>query len=139
MNHNIYNVHLLSGKIAQPGNGPFSLTGQPTACGTAREVGTFSHRLPADLLVANAQHRRYTEAIWNLPEGYLDEIQKPGFHTVKIFREMSKGNIDFLWSAHNNWAVSMPNLTRFLGKGDKTGVMDTFVVVNEVYPTLSTK
>lgn len=139
MNHNIYNIHLLSGKIAQPGNGPFSLTGQPSACGTAREVGTFSHRLPADLLVANAQHRRYTEAIWNLPEGYLDEIQKPGFHTVKIFREMSKGNIDFLWSAHNNWAVSMPNLTRFLGKGDKTGVMDTFVVVNEVYPTLSTK
>ncbi len=41
MNHNIYNIHLLSGKIAQPGCGPFSLTGQPTACGTAREVGTF--------------------------------------------------------------------------------------------------
>ena len=32
MNHCIYNVHLLSGKIAQPGCGPFSLTGQPTAC-----------------------------------------------------------------------------------------------------------
>ena len=91
MNHNIYNIHLLSGKIAQPGNGPFSLTGQPTACGTAREVGTFSHRLPADLLVANPQHRRYTEAIWNLPEGYLDDIQKPGFHTVKIFRELLQG------------------------------------------------
>ena len=139
MNHNIYNIHLLSGKIAQPGSGPFSLTGQPTACGTAREVGTFSHRLPADLLVANPQHRRYSEAIWNLPEGYLDEIQKPGFHTVKIFREMSKGNMDFLWSAHNNWAQSMPNLTRFLGRGDQKGVFDTFVVVNEVYPTLSTQ
>jgi len=75
MNHCIYNVHLLSGKIAQPGCGPFSLTGQPTACGTAREVGTFSHRLPADLLVANEQHRRYTEAIWDLPQGYLDEIK----------------------------------------------------------------
>lgn len=140
MNHNIYNIHLLSGKIAQPGNGPFSLTGQPSACGTAREVGTFSHRLPADLVVANPQHRRYTEAIWNLPEGYLDEIQKPGFHTVKIFREMSKGNMDFLWSAHNNWAVSMPNLTRFLGRGEENqGIFDTFIVVNEVYPTLSTK
>ena len=78
MNHCIYNVHLLSGKIAQPGCGPFSLTGQPTACGTAREVGTFSHRLPADLLVANEQHRRYTEAIWDLPQGYLDEIKAPG-------------------------------------------------------------
>ncbi len=137
MNHNIYNIHLLSGKIARPGCGPFSLTGQPSACGTAREVGTFSHRLPADLVVNNPQHRRYTEAIWNLPEGHLDAIQKPGFHTVKIFREMSKGNIDFLWTAHNNWAVSMPNLTRFLGYGDKKGINDTFVVVDEVYPTLS--
>ena len=140
MNHNIYNIHLLSGKIAQPGNGPFSLTGQPSACGTAREVGTFSHRLPADLLVANAQHRRYTEAIWNLPDGYLDAIQKPGFHTVKIFREMSKGNMDFIWSAHNNWAQSMPNLTRFLGHSDEyRGIYDTFIVVNEVYPTITTK
>lgn len=137
VNHNITNLHLLTGRIAQPGNCPFSLTGQPTACGTAREVGTFSHRLPADLVVANEQHRRYTEAIWNLPEGYLDEIQKPGYHTVKMFRELSKGGIGFLWSAHNNWAVSMPNLTRFLGKGDLTGINDAFIVVDEVYPTLS--
>ena len=61
------------------------------------------------------------------------------FHTVKIFRELSKGNIDFLWSAHNNWAVSLPNLTRFLGRGDKKGVFDAFVCVSEVYPTLSTQ
>lgn len=140
MNHNIYNAHLLAGKISQPGSGPFSLTGQPTACGTAREVGLFAHRLPADLVVANPQHRRYTEAIWDLPEGYLDEIAKPGFHTVKIFREMSKGNIDFLWSAANNWAVSLPNLTRFLGKAPEyKGIFDTFIVVNEVFPTLSTQ
>ena len=29
----IYNVHLLMGKISEPGNSPFSLTGQPSACG----------------------------------------------------------------------------------------------------------
>ena len=139
MNHNIYNIHLLTGKYAQPGCGAFSLTGQPTACGTAREVGTFSHRLPADLLVANAQHRRFTEAIWNLPSKYLDDIQVQGMHTVKIFQQMSNGNLDFLWTACNNWAVSMPNLTRYLGRSDKTGVFNTFIVVNEVYPTLSTQ
>jgi nitrate reductase NapA len=49
----LYNIHLLTGKIAKPGNSPFSLTGQPSACGTAREVGTFSHRLPADMVVTN--------------------------------------------------------------------------------------
>ncbi len=41
-NNLIYNIHLLTGKISEPGNSPFSLTGQPSACGTAREVGTFS-------------------------------------------------------------------------------------------------
>lgn len=137
MNHCIYNIHLLTGRYALPGDGAFSLTGQPTACGTAREVGTFSHRLPADLVVKNPDHRRYTEAIWDLPNGYLDAIETPGYHTVKMFRELSKGGIDFLWSAHNNWAVSMPNLTRFLGRGDLKGINDAFICVSEVYPTLS--
>ncbi len=41
----VYNLHLLTDKISTPGNSPFSLTGQPSACGTAREVGTFAHRL----------------------------------------------------------------------------------------------
>jgi nitrate reductase NapA len=62
MNNLIYNIHLLTGKIAKPGNGPFSLTGQPSACGTAREVGVFSHRLPADMVVKNPEHR--TQAIY---------------------------------------------------------------------------
>ncbi|MDP3036402.1 MAG: molybdopterin-dependent oxidoreductase, partial [Rhodocyclaceae bacterium] len=39
VNNMMYNVHLLVGKISEPGNSPFSLTGQPSACGTAREVG----------------------------------------------------------------------------------------------------
>lgn len=33
MNSLVYNIHLLTGKISKPGNGPFSLTGQPSACG----------------------------------------------------------------------------------------------------------
>ena len=141
VNHCIYNIHLLTGKIAKPGNGPFSLTGQPSACGTAREVGTFCHRLPADLVVNNEAHRRYSEAVWNLPEGYLEPISSPGYHTIKMFRELSNGGLDFFWSAHNNWAVSAPNLTRYLGRGaeDKKGIFDTFIVVSEVYPTLSTQ
>src|ERR1043166_8589658 len=36
-NNLVYNLHLLTGKISEPGNSPFSLTGQPSACGTARE------------------------------------------------------------------------------------------------------
>jgi nitrate reductase (cytochrome) len=60
-NNLVYNIHLLTGKISEPGNSPFSLTDQPSACGTAHEVGTFSHRLPADMLVANKDHRDKAE------------------------------------------------------------------------------
>ena len=70
-NNLVYNLHLLTGKIAEPGNSPFSLTGQPSACGTAREVGTFSHRLPADMVVTNKEHRDKAEKIWKLPEGTI--------------------------------------------------------------------
>ncbi|MEW9051498.1 MAG: nitrate reductase catalytic subunit NapA [Neobacillus sp.] len=140
MNNLIYNLHLLTGKISKPGNGPFSLTGQPSACGTAREVGVFSHRLPADLVVKNPEHRRYTELIWNLPEGYLNPIEAPGMHTVKMFRELGNGNVKFLWSMSNNWAQTMPKLNRFRGKdADGKGVIDGFIVVSEVYPTRSTE
>ncbi|HHO69723.1 MAG TPA: twin-arginine translocation signal domain-containing protein, partial [Gammaproteobacteria bacterium] len=62
----VYNVHLLMGKISEPGNSPFSLTGQPSACGTAREVGTFAHRLPADYVVFKKPHRDFAERIWKL-------------------------------------------------------------------------
>ncbi|WP_409972654.1 molybdopterin-dependent oxidoreductase [Bacillus sp. Bva_UNVM-123] len=140
INNLVYNIHLLTGKISKPGSGPFSLTGQPSACGTAREVGVFSHRLPADMVVANPEHRRYTEMIWKLPKGYLDPIEKPGYHTVKMFRELGNGNVKFLWSMSNNWGQTMPKLNRYRGKdADGKGVIDGFIVVSEVYPTKSTE
>ncbi len=67
VNEQAYMVHLLTGKQAKPGSGAFSLTGQPSACGTAREVGTFSHRLPADRTVDNPEHRAHAEEHWKLP------------------------------------------------------------------------
>ena len=80
VNSNMYNVHLLVGKISEPGNGPFSLTGQPSACGTAREVGTFAHRLPADMVVMKPEHRAIAEKIWQLPEGTINP--NIGYHAV---------------------------------------------------------
>ena len=74
-NNLVYNIHLLTGKISTPGNSPFSLTGQPSACGTAREVGTFSHRLPADMVVKNPKHRAIAEKIWQLPEKIIIPIR----------------------------------------------------------------
>lgn len=96
----VYNLHLLTGKIATPGNSPFSLTGQPSACGTAREVGTFAHRLPADMVVANPKHRAIAEKVWKLPEGTIPE--KPGFHAVQQDRMLKDGVLNCYWVQCNN-------------------------------------
>jgi nitrate reductase NapA len=99
-NNMVYNIHLLLGKIATPGNSPFSLTGQPSACGTAREVGTFSHRLPADMVVTNPEHRKTAETIWKLPEGTIPP--KPGYHAVEQNRALKDGRLNAYWVMVNN-------------------------------------
>ena len=99
-NNLVYNLHLLTGKISEPGNSPFSLTGQPSACGTAREVGTFSHRLPADMVVTNPEHRANAEEIWKLPEGTIPA--KPGYHAVLQNRMLKDGKLNAYWVQVNN-------------------------------------
>jgi nitrate reductase NapA len=93
----VYNIHLLTGKISEPGNSPFSLTGQPSACGTAREVGTFAHRLPADMVVTNPEHRKHTEELWRLPEGTIPD--KVGFHAVAAGPDAEGRQAQFLLGA----------------------------------------
>ena len=100
VNNLIYNIHLLTGKIATPGNSPFSLTGQPSACGTAREVGTFAHRLPADMVVANPEHRAKAEKIWKLPEGTIPA--KPGYHAVLQSRMLKDSKLKVYWTQVTN-------------------------------------
>ena len=54
INRLVHSVHLLSGHFGRPGDAPTSLTGQPSACGTVREVGTLCHLLPGGRMIANA-------------------------------------------------------------------------------------
>ncbi|MBK5913656.1 nitrate reductase catalytic subunit NapA [Rhodocyclus purpureus] len=133
VNNMIYNVHLLTGKISTPGCGPFSLTGQPSACGTAREVGTFSHRLPADMMVANPEHRKHAEEIWQLPEGTIPE--KPGYHAVAMARALKDSKVKVYWQQCNNNMQAGPNINEELYPGWRNP--DTFIVVSDPYPTVS--
>ncbi len=132
MNNLINNLHLLTGKISRPGDGPFSLTGQPSACGTAREVGTFSHRLPADMVVTNPEHRKKAEQIWGLPEGTIPD--KPGHHTLDMFRAFARGEIRVMWVQTTNPWVTIPNLHRI----DRKPGDGRFLVVSDIYPTPTT-
>ena len=132
MNNLITNLHLLTGKISRPGNNPFSLTGQPSACGTVREVGTLADRLPADMNVTKPEHREKAEKIWNLPPGTIPE--KPGYHTVDMFRAFMRGDLKVLWVQTTNPWVSLPNLARYQREPND----GKFLVVSEIYPTPST-
>jgi nitrate reductase NapA len=134
VNEQAYMVHLLLGKQAMPGNGAFSLTGQPSACGTAREVGTFAHRLPADMVVFNPKHRTRAEKIWKLPANTLNP--KVGSHIVKIMRDLEDGNIKFAWVQVNNPFQATANANHWIKAARE---MDNFIVVSDPYPTISAK
>lgn len=133
MNSLVYNIHLLTGKISQPGNNPFSLTGQPSACGTAREVGTFSHRLPADMVVTNPLHRQKAEQIWKVPAGTIPA--KPGFHAILQDRKLHDGVINAYWIMCNNNMQAGPNLNEDRLPGYRNP--DNFIVCSDPYPTVT--
>ena len=132
MNNLITDLHLITGKISRPGNNPFSITGQPSACGTVREVGTLANRLPADMVVTNPEHRAKAEKVWGLEPGTIPA--KPGYHTVDLFRAWARGDVKAMWVQTTNPWVTMPNLNR-IGRnwGD-----DRFLVVSDIYPTPTT-
>ncbi len=133
-NNLVYNLHLLTGKISTPGNSPFSLTGQPSACGTAREVGTFSHRLPADMVVANPKHRAEAERIWKLPAGTIPD--KPGYHAVLQNRMLKDGKLNCYWVQVNNNMQAAANLMQEGLPGYRNPA--NFIVVSDAYPTVTT-
>jgi len=132
-NNMVYNIHLLTGKIATPGNSPFSLTGQPSACGTAREVGTFSHRLPADMVVTNPKHRKTAEKIWKLPDGTIPD--KPGYHAVQQHRMLKDSKLNAYWVMVTNNMQASANMVEEGYPGYRNP--DNFIVVSDAYPTVT--
>ena len=134
VNEQAYMNHLLLGKQAHPGNGAFSLTGQPSACGTAREVGTFAHRLPADMVVANPEHRARAEDIWKLPANTLNP--KTGSHITKIMRDLEDGSVKWLWVQVCNPFQGTGNANHWIKAAREK---DNFIIVSDAYPGVSTK
>nr|Q56350.1 RecName: Full=Periplasmic nitrate reductase; Flags: Precursor [Paracoccus pantotrophus]CAA85346.1 periplasmic nitrate reductase large subunit [Paracoccus denitrificans] len=132
-NQMVYNLHLLTGKISEPGNSPFSLTGQASACGTARQVGTFRHRLPSDMTVTNPERRQDAEEIWRIPHGVIPE--QPGLHAVAQDRALHDGTLNFYWIQVNNNLQASPNNDGEAWPGYRNP--DNFIVVSDAYPTVT--
>jgi nitrate reductase NapA len=140
MNNLIHAIHLLSGHWGRPGDGPQSLTGQPSACGTVREVGTLSHALPGDLRVDIKEQAEKAEKLWNLPAGRINP--KPGHHTVLLWEKFctspeAGGDIDTLWVQVTNPGQTLPNLPKLFEA--KAKHKNKFLIVSDVYPTATTQ
>ncbi len=136
----VHGIHLLSGHFGKPGDAATSLTGQPSACGTAREVGTLCHLLPGGLAIANPEHRKHAEEHWNLAEGRI--AAKPGYHAVELFKRFNTptdqgGDITTIWVQVTNPGQTLPNLGRNFLK--KQNLSDKFLIVSDVYPTATTE
>ena len=129
-----YNVHFMLNKQAKPGSGAFSLTGQPSACGTAREVGTFCHRLPADMMVKNPKHRAKAEKVWGIPAGTLNGVGKQ--HIMAIHRQIEDGLIKFAWVNVCNAYQDSASASHWIKAARE---MDNFIVTSDGYPGISAK
>ena len=103
----ILNCHLASGRIGKPGQGPFSMTGQPNAMG-GREVGGLANMLACHLDIENPDHRHAVQNFWSAPT----IATRPGLKAVDLFEACAAGQIKALWIMSTNPAVSMPDADR---------------------------
>jgi assimilatory nitrate reductase catalytic subunit len=121
--NSIINCHLLSGRIGQPGMGPFSITGQPNAMG-GREVGGLANMLAAHLDLENATHRTLVQGYWNSPH----IAGKPGLKAVDLFDAVHDGRVKAIWIMATNPVVSLPDADKVRDALQRC----EFVVVSEL-------
>ncbi len=115
----ILNCHLATGRIGQPGMGPFSVTGQPNAMG-GREVGGLANQLAAHMDFAPDDVER-VRRFWHesMPlalrergwgEGTAPAIaSRPGPKAVELFQAVADGKIRAIWIMGTNPVVSLPD------------------------------
>lgn len=131
-NNVLYNIHLLVGKIASPGNSAFCTTGQPDGGSSVNDAGSLTHTLPRGV-VTSEQDRRRAAAVWGVSLDKLDS--RPTLPALSMFRALDRGDIRFLWIQATNPMLSLPNANRYRSAAGKA---DRFIVVSEAYPTPTT-
>ncbi|MDO9241766.1 MAG: molybdopterin-dependent oxidoreductase, partial [Methylicorpusculum sp.] len=100
----IINCHLATGKIGQPGMGPFSFTGQPNAMG-GREVGGLANTLAAHMELDNPEQVDLVGRFWG-----TDRVAaRPGLKAVELFDAIYDGSVKAVWIIATNPVVTLPN------------------------------
>ncbi len=125
----LVNLMALTGNIGRPGAGPHSQTGQPNAMGE-RLTGGLTGRLPFNIGLGNAEHRKYIAECWGIPQERLDavaKLQNTGM-AVGMMERALKGEVQamfLIYATHidlpDAYHLSRPALTKM------------FTVVQEIY------
>jgi len=127
-NNLVSNLHLLTGHIGKTGATPFSLTGQPNACGGVRDTGGLCHLLPAGRLIKKEAHRNALEKQWGIPLGTINP--KPGLHTIALWNAFSEAKVKAMFVLCTNPAHSLPNVNIYTEGMKRT---DNFMVLSEPF------
>lgn len=125
----IINLLTMTGNLAKPGCGPFSMTGQPNAMGE-RLTGGLTGRLPFNEPLENAPHRARMAKAWHVPEENLIKAmnsQNPGF-AVGLMERALKGEVKaifFIYATH----IDLPDQNQLV----RPACTKMFNVVQEIY------
>jgi anaerobic selenocysteine-containing dehydrogenase len=125
----IINLLTLTGNLAKPGCGPFSMTGQPNAMGE-RFTGGLTGRLPFNEPLSNDAHRIHMATQWNVPEANLVNAmnsENPGMAVGMMERAM-KGDVKAMFLVYATH-IDLPDQENLV----RPALSKTFNVVQEIY------
>lgn len=125
----VINLLTLTGNLAKPGCGPFSMTGQPNAMGE-RFTGGLTDRLPFNEPLKNDKHRAHMAKHWRLPEKNLITAMNAPNHGMAIgmMERALKGEVKAMFLVYATH-IDLPDLENLV----RPALMKTFNVVQEIY------
>ncbi|MDQ6950248.1 MAG: molybdopterin-dependent oxidoreductase [Mariprofundales bacterium] len=130
--HNVIsliNLMSMTGNIAKPGCGPFSMTGQPNAMGE-RFTGGLTGRLPFNQGLGNAPHRAKMAKAWGVPEQNLINAMHSDNSgmTVGMLERALKGDLKAMFLVYASH-IDLPDQNNLV----RPAISKTFTVVQEIY------
>lgn len=132
LNNALYNIHLLVGKVATPGNAALCTTALADACTALECAGPLQ---PADRTAGAPTdlQRRLAARIWRTRAERVDA--RPAPDPLSLFVALEEGTVHFLWVQRADPLMRLPDLGRFRAAVSRT---DRFLVVSDGYPTATT-
>jgi len=125
----IVNLLTMTGNLAKPGCGPFSMTGQPNAMGE-RFTGGLTGRLPFNMPLKDNFHRAKMAKAWRVPEKNLENAlnsTNPGY-AVGMMERALKGDVKAMFLIYATH-IDLPDAHNLV----RPALSKTFVVAQEIY------